>query len=85
MLHSDLSLLSEVEQARRTEAIRQAAHWRLLRDAGLVKHLCAARWAGQLLCRLGVLLLAVGRRLEQYGPSLGTTPPHPGKAGNTAA
>ena len=56
-----------VRREENQEQLRQAARWRLLREAGLVPGVQLKRSACRLLCQLGRALVALGEQLEQYG------------------
>ena len=56
-----------VRQEEKKDQLRQAARWRLLREAGLVHELQIKRSACWLLCRLGRALVSLGKQLEQVG------------------
>jgi len=59
-----------VHQVRREvnkDQLRQAARWRLLREAGLVREIQLKRSTCWLLCQLGHALVALGEQLEQLG------------------
>ena len=55
----------QVTHQERQDQLRQAARWRLLRDAGLVYTIQIKRSACWLLCQLGKKLVALGEQLEQ--------------------
>ena len=56
-----------VRQEQKKDQLRQAAQWRLLREAGLVRELQLRRSACWLLCQLGRALVSLGEQLEQIG------------------
>ena len=56
-----------VRQEENNDLLRQAARWRLQRDAGLLWGVRAKRASCQLLCQLGRALVALGEQLEQVG------------------
>jgi len=49
------------------DMMRQAARWRLCRDAGLTWETLIQQTSCRLLCQLGRTLVALGEQLEQYG------------------
>lgn len=60
-------VIHRVRQEEKKDQLRQAAQWRLLREAGLVRGLQLGRSACWLLCQLGRALVALGEQLEQVG------------------
>jgi hypothetical protein len=60
-------VIHRVRREEQKDQLRQAARWRLLRQAGLVRELRIKQSACWLLCRLGRALVAVGEQLEQAG------------------
>jgi hypothetical protein len=54
-------------QEQKKDMLRQAARWRLLRDAGLLWGTQARQSACRMLCWLGRALVALGEQLEQVG------------------
>ena len=56
-----------VRREENQDQLRQAARWRLLREAELVHGIQLKRSACRLLCQLGRALVALGEQLEQYG------------------
>jgi len=56
-----------VRQEQKKDQLRQAAQWRLLHKAGLVRELQIKRSACWLLCQLGRVLVSLGEQLEQIG------------------
>ena len=64
-------VVHRVRQEQKRDQLRQAARWRLLREAGLVHAPQIRQSACWLLCQLGRAMVSLGERLEQYGePSL---------------
>ena len=60
-------LIAQMVDMRLEEELRQAETRRLLREAGIDRRGWLARPGCWLLCQVGRLLVALGRRLEQYG------------------
>lgn len=58
-------VMQRVKQEEKKDQLRQAAHWRLLREAGLVRAPQIRQTACWLLCQLGRALVSLGERLEQ--------------------
>ena len=58
--------LWQVGREQKRDQMRDAARWRLLREAGLVRRVPLPRPACWLLCQLGRVLVALGRQLERY-------------------
>jgi hypothetical protein len=56
-----------VRREENNELLRQAARWRLRRDAGLTWGTEIKRTSCRLLCQLGRALVALGEQLEQNG------------------
>ena len=63
----DGDVVHRVRREENKDQLRQAARWRLLREAGLVHELQLKRSACRLLCQLGRALVALGEQLEQAG------------------
>jgi hypothetical protein len=57
-----------MEDRRRQEAVRVAENWSLLRKAKADRRPWFAQGGCWLLCKLGLLLVAWGKRLQRYGP-----------------
>lgn len=64
LLNSDA--VHRIRQEERKDLLRQAARWRLLRDAELLPEMWIKRSACRLLCQIGRALIALGKQLEQY-------------------
>jgi len=60
-------LIAQMVDMRLEEELCQAETRRLLREAGIDRRGWLARPGCWLLCQVGRLLVALGRRLEQYG------------------
>jgi hypothetical protein len=56
-----------IRQEENKDQLRQAARWRLLREAGLVREVQLKQSACWLICQLGRALVALGEQLEQAG------------------
>ena len=63
----DGTTVHRIRREENKEMMRQAARWRLRRDAGLTWELQIKQTSCQLLCQLGRALVAFGEQLEQYG------------------
>jgi hypothetical protein len=59
--------MHRVRREEQKDQLRQAARWRLLREAGLVREPGIKQSACWLLCRLGRALVALGEQLERAG------------------
>jgi hypothetical protein len=66
-------LAVRLTEMRIEEALHRAEVRRLIREAGIVDRGWWSRQRYWLLCQLGQMLVAVGRRLKQYGAA-GTLP-----------
>lgn len=67
MSYRDVYIAERTMVLRASEAPRLAARQRLLREAGLARQGWFFRQRCRLLCQLGRLMIAAGRRLEQGG------------------
>ena len=70
---NDGYVIYRVRRQVNADHLRRAAHWRLLREAGLVPGKQIKRATCRPLCQLGRALIALGEQLQQYGqPRLAT-------------
>lgn len=63
----DGTTVYRIRREENKDMMRQAARWRLRRDAGLTWELRIKQTSCRLLCQLGRALVALGEQLEQYG------------------
>ncbi len=69
MMFPNPDLYKRIAEERMRDCLRQAEVRRLLREAGIDQRGWMARQSCRLLCQLGHLLVALGRRLERYEAS----------------